>query len=135
MCYECQIVFCWWKKHVQVHYSHVTMIILLSLTETTGDTLDYHFHLIFFLLCSNTYQSSKTLRDSFVLVPSHITLMHMTNMKVANMCFVMVQFQVSCKNAPTFLPVDTNSTVNEPCHISSSDPCCIKTSSACGPKT
>ena len=97
--------------------SHVTMIILLLLTETTRDTLDYHFHLIFFLPCSNTYQSSKTFEVFFVLVSSHITLMHMTNMKVANVCFVMAQFQVYCKNAPTFLPVDKNSTINESCHI------------------
>ena len=43
--------------------------------------------------------------------------MHMTNIKVANVCFVIAQFQVSCKNVPKFLPVDTNSAEKEPCHI------------------
>ena len=50
-------------------------------------------------------------------VPSHISQIHLTNMKVANVCFVMAHFHVSCKNATKFFPVDTNSTVNEPCHI------------------
>ena len=78
--------------------------ILFSLTETTGDTLDYHFHLIFYLLCSNTYQSSKTLKDSFC------TGAHQYNSDAydqyeggeCELCDGLVQFQFSCKNARNF---------------------------------